>query len=131
MLFDLINENVCKNVSSRPTGLFRRFSWFDTPLFTTYPPPAAPSTQLFFQSMLSLTLCSRLERFSTANNLSNLWCRKLQHVSTYAFCRWDDIFTQKGFAVLPIIVQERQIHLPCLPTPLQYGISTCLKTIIL
>ena len=58
-------------------------------------PPAAPLTQLFFQSWLSHTLCSRLERFSTANNLSNLWCSKLQHVSTYAFCCWDDIFTQK------------------------------------
>ena len=57
--------------------------------------PAAPFTQLFFQTLLSHTLCSRLERFSTANNFSKLWCSKFQHVSTYAFCRWADIFTQK------------------------------------
>ena len=50
---------------------------------------------LFFQSLLSHTLCSRLKRFSTADNFFNLWCSKLQYVSTYAFCRWDDIFTQK------------------------------------
>ena len=50
----------------------------------------------FFQSLLSHTLCSRFERFSTANNFSNLWCSKLQNVSTYAFWCWDDIFTQKG-----------------------------------
>ena len=76
----LSTRNVCKNVSSRPTGLFSRFCRNDSPLFTT-------ATQLFFQSLFSHTLCSRLERFSTANNLSNLWCSKLQHVSTYAFCR--------------------------------------------
>ena len=73
-------RNVCKNVSSQPTGLFSRFCRKDSPLFTT-------ATQLFFQSLFSHTLCSRLERFSTANNLSNLWCSKLQHVSTCAFCR--------------------------------------------
>ena len=89
-------RNVCKNVSSRPTGLFSRFCWKDFPLFTTGRPPSAPFSQLFFQSLSSHTLCSHLERFSTANNLSNLWCSKLQHVSAYAFCRWDDIFTQKG-----------------------------------
>ena len=54
-----------------------------------------PSPNCFFKNLLSHILCSRLERFSTANNLSNLWCSKLQHVSTYAFCRWDDLFTQK------------------------------------
>ena len=58
-------------------------------------PPTAPFTQLFFQSLLSNTLCRRLERFSTANNLSNLWYSKFQQVSTYAFCSWDDILTQK------------------------------------
>ena len=88
-------RNVCKNVSSRPTGLFSRFCWNDSPLFTTSRPPAAPLPQLFFQSLLSHTLCSRLERFSTTNNLSNLWCSKFQQVSTYAFCSWNDIFTQK------------------------------------
>ena len=36
-------RNVCKNVSSRPTGLFSRFCWNDSRLFF-------PFTQLFFQS---------------------------------------------------------------------------------
>ena len=101
-------RNVCKNVSSWPTGLFSSFYWNHFSLFTTSLPPirklfsaygslppAAPFTQLCLQSLLSDTLCSRLEWFSTANNLSNLWCSKLQHVGTYAFCRWDDKFTLK------------------------------------
>ena len=57
--------------------------------------PSVSFTQSFFQSLFSHTLCSRLEGFSTANNFCNLWCSKLQQVSTYAFCLWDDIFTQK------------------------------------
>ena len=54
-----------------------------------------PLPNCFLQSFLSHILCSRLERLSTANNLCNLWCSNLQHVSTYACCCWDDIFTQK------------------------------------
>ena len=81
-------RNVCQNVSLRQTGLFSRFCWIHFSLFTTV-------IQLFFQSLLSHTLRSRLERFYTANNLSNLWCSKLQHVSTDVFCRWDDKFTHK------------------------------------
>ena len=108
-------RNVCKNVSSRPTGLFSRFCWNDSPMFTaclppvrklpsdcapyrpaTRPPAAPfPFTQFFFQSSLSHTLCSRLEWLSTTNNLCDFWHSKLQYVSTYAFCCWDDIFTQK------------------------------------
>ena len=94
-------RNVCKNVSSRPTGLFSRSCWNDSPFllppclpYASSLPPAARFTQLFFQSLLPHTPCSRFERFSTAKNLSNLWCSKLQHVSNYAFCRWDDTFTQ-------------------------------------
>ena len=49
----------------------------------------------FFQILLPHTLCSRLERFSTTNNLCDFWHSELQHVSTYAFCRRDDIYTQK------------------------------------
>ena len=63
-------------------------------------------TQLFFQSLLSHTLCSRFEGFSTAKNLSNLCCNKLHHVSTYAFCRWDDIFTQKWNCSSPNILSK-------------------------
>ena len=92
-------RNVCENVSSLPTGLFSKFSSKDSSSspFPAGQPPAAPFsfTQLFFKSLLSHTLCSQLERFSTTNNLSNLWCSKLQQVSTYAFCSWDDIFTQE------------------------------------
>ena len=49
----------------------------------------------FFQSFLSHSLYRRLERFSSTKNLSHLWRSKLEHVSTDAFCRRDDIFTQK------------------------------------
>ena len=91
-----------------------------------------PSPNCFFQSLLSHTLGSQLERFSTANNLSNLWCSKLQHVSTYAFCRWDDIFTQKWNFSSPNNLSSAPTPLPlCLPTPLLYGISTCLAATIL
>ena len=83
-------RNVCKSVSSRPTGFLSRFCSNDFPLFN-----AALFTQLFFQGFLSHTLYRRLERFSTTKNFSNLWCSKLQHVNTFAFCRWDDLFTQK------------------------------------
>ena len=82
-----------KNVSSQPIGLFR-FCWNDSVLLTT-------ATHLFCQRLLSHTLWSRHERFSNAKNLSNFWCSKLQHVSTYAFCRWDDIFIQKRNCTSP------------------------------
>ena len=77
---------------------FRRFCWNDsarTPISATSSPPGAPFTPLFFQSLLSHTLCSRPEILSTTNNLCNFWHSKLQHVNTYVFCHWDDIFTQK------------------------------------
>ena len=91
--------NVCKNVSSRPTGLFCRFFWNESAClpsaYGSLPLPAT-STCLFSQSLSSHTLCSCLEIFSTTNNLCNFWHSKLQQVSTYASCRWDDKFTQKG-----------------------------------
>ena len=85
-------RNVCKNVSSRPTDLFCRFCWKGSAC-SPFPPPF---TQLFFQSLLSNTLCSRLESLSTTNNLCDFWHSKFQQVSTYAFCSWDDIFRQKS-----------------------------------
>ena len=83
-------RNVCKNVSSPPTGLFSRFDWNGSHHVT-----APPFTQLFFQSFLSLTPCSPLEILSTTNNLCKFWHSKFQQVSTYTLCRWNDIFTQK------------------------------------
>ena len=56
---------------------------------------AAPFTQLFSQSLSSHTLCSCLDNLCTNNNLCNFWHRKFQQISTYAFCSWDDVFTQK------------------------------------
>ena len=91
-------RNVCKSVSSLPTDLFCRFCWNDSarsPFPATSRPPAAPFTQLFSQSLSSHFLCSRLDILSTTNSLCNLWHRKFQQVSTYAFCSWDDIFTQQ------------------------------------
>ena len=91
-------RNVCKNVSSRPTDLFCRFCWNDsarTPFQATSRPPADPFTQLFSQSLSYHTLCSCLDILSTTNNLWNFWHSKFQQVRTYAFCSWDNIFTQK------------------------------------
>ena len=110
-------RNVCKNVSSRPTGLFCRFFWNESACLlpvrklpsangslplpaTCLPyaygslPPATPFTQLFSQSMSSHNLCSCLEILSSTNNLCNFWHSEFKQVSTYAFCSWDDIFTQ-------------------------------------
>ena len=91
-------RNVCKIVSPRPTDLFCRFCWNDsacTPFLATSCPPAAPFTQLFSQSLSSHTLCSCLDILSTNINFCSFWHSKFQQVSTYAFCSWDDIFTQK------------------------------------
>ena len=52
------------------------------------------STQLFSQGLSSHTPCICLELLSTTNNLCNFWHIKFQQVSAYAFCSWDDIFTQ-------------------------------------
>ena len=82
---------VCKNVSLRPTDLFCRYCWNDSGR-TPFP---ATITQLFSQSLSSHTLCSCLDNFSTTNNLCNFRHSNIQQVSTYAFCSWDKIFTQK------------------------------------
>ena len=84
-------RNVCRNVSSRPIDLFCRFCWNDS----ARSPFSATTTQRFSQSLSSPIFCSYLETLSTSNNLCNFWHSKLQQVSTYAFCSWDDIFTQK------------------------------------
>ena len=91
-------RNICKNVPSRTTDLFCRFCWngsAHTPFPDTSRPPAAPFTQLFSQSLSSHTLCSCRDILSATNNLCNFWHSKFQQVSTYAFCSWDDISTQK------------------------------------
>ena len=91
-------RNVCKNVSSRPTGLFCRFCWNDS----ACNPFPAPFTQLFFQSLLSHTLCSCLENLSNTNDLLYFRHSKFQQISTYAFCSWYDIFRQKWNCSSPI-----------------------------
>ena len=82
---------VCKNVSSRPTDLFCRFCWNDSTC-SQFP---ATTTELFSQNLSWHTLSSCLRILSTTNNLYNSCRRKFQQVSTYAFCSWDDTFTQK------------------------------------
>ena len=84
-------RNVCKNVSPRSTDSFSRFCWNDSAR-TFF---LATSTQLFSQILSSHSLCNCLEIISTTNNLCNFWHGKFQQVSAYAFCSWDDIFTQK------------------------------------
>ena len=121
----------CKNVPSRPTSLFWRFCWNDSAcsLFPAF------TTQLFFQSLYSYTLCSFFESVSTTNNLCNFWRSKFQHVGTYVFCSWDELFTQKLNCGLPNnlckCVESPLTLSRCPPVPLLKGISTCLEATIL
>ena len=103
-------KNLCKIVSSRPTDLFCRFCWNESAclppvrkLFSAYGslPLPATTTQLFSQNLPSYTLCSFLEIVSATNNLCNFWHSKFQHVSTYAFCSWDNLITQKRNCSFP------------------------------
>ena len=80
----------CLQKCPRPTDLFCRFC-SNHSARTPFP---ATTTQLFSQSLSSHALCSCLDILSTTNNLCNFWRDKLQHISTYMFCSWDDIFTQ-------------------------------------
>ena len=61
-------RKVCKNVSSWPTDLFRRFCWNDS-AGSRFP---ATTTQLFSQSLSSHTICRCLENLSTTKYLCNL-----------------------------------------------------------
>ena len=81
-------RRVCENVFSRPTGLFCRFCWNDNGC-KLFP---ATTTQLFSQSLSSHNLCNCLDFLSTTNELWNFWPSKLQQVSNYACCSWDDMF---------------------------------------
>ena len=73
---------VCKNISSRTTGLFCRSCWINSAcsLFS------ATTSQMFSQSLSSHTLCSCLEVFFTTNNICNLWHSNFQQVSTLTIC---------------------------------------------
>ena len=83
-------KNICNNFSSRPTGFSSRFCWIDS-AFSFSP---VITSQLFFQSPSSDTLCSYLEILFTTNNLLIFWRSKFQQVSTYAFCSSDELFRQ-------------------------------------
>ena len=84
-------RNNCKNVSPWPSDLLSDFVGM-TLLALRFLRPLHPT--LFLESVFHI-LCSCLEILSTTNNLCNFWHSKFQQVSTYAFCRWHDIFTQK------------------------------------
>ena len=84
-------RNGCVNVFSRPTDLFCRFCLKDS----ACSPFSVSTARPFPQSLSSHTLWSSLEFLSSTNSLCNLWRSKIQQVSTYAFCSWYDIFTQK------------------------------------
>ena len=86
-----LTRNVCKNVSPRSTDLFCSLCWNDS----ARSPLPATTTQLFFQSLSSHTLCSCLELLSTTNNLRSFWQCNFQQVSPNVFCSWDDSFTLK------------------------------------
>ena len=106
----LLKKNDCKNVSSRSIGLFYRLRWNESPC------SFATTTQLFSQSMSSHILCSCLEFPFTTNNLCKFWRSKLKQVSTYAFCSWDDIFTQKWNCSFPNNLSKCTESLPTLST---------------
>ena len=69
---------------------FADFFWNDS----ACSPFLATTTQLFSQSLSSHTLCNCLEFLSATNNLCNFWHGKFQQINSYAFCSWDDFFTQ-------------------------------------
>ena len=74
------------------------------------------TAQLFSQSPSSHTFCSCLDVLSTTNNLCNFWRSKFQQVSTYAFCSWDDIFTQNWNCSSPNNLCKCTEAPPTLPT---------------
>ena len=81
-------KEVCKSVSSRRIGLVCRFCWNDSGLSVF----CVTTIKMFSQS---LSLGNFYEILSTTQNLCEFWCSIFQQVSTYGFCSWDDIFTQK------------------------------------
>ena len=80
-----------KKISPRTTCLFCSFRWND-PAGTRF---SAVASQLFSQSLSSITLCRCLEMFFTFNNICNFWQSKFQQASNHAFCSWYDLFTQE------------------------------------
>ena len=84
-------RNVCKRVSSRPTGLFGKLFWTDA-ICNLFP---AASTQLISQSLPSHTLWSCLEIVSAINNICNFQHSNFQKVNTQALCSWADKLTEK------------------------------------
>ena len=74
-------------------------------------PPTAPfrlqlpSPNSFFRICFSTLFAADLNDFLPLIT-SPISCSKLQHVSTYAFCRWDDIFTQTWNCSSPNILCE-------------------------
>ena len=96
-------RNICKNISSRPTGLSCRFCWNDSACLSSYPTPVAPlnsclslpatTIQLFSQNLFP-TFFAAVVEFLNFNNLCIFWRSKFQQVRTDRFCSWNDLFAQ-------------------------------------
>ena len=52
--------------------------------------------QVVFSVSSSYAFGSSFQIFLSTNNISYLWHRKFQQISTHAFCSWDDLFSQEG-----------------------------------
>ena len=114
----------CKNVSSRPTGLFCSFHWRNS----AYSPLLTTTTQLFPQSLPSHTFYSCLEILSTTNKVCNFGAASSNRSAPIRFPAGTIHLRQIGFAVLPIICAIATNPLPgCRAIPLEKEISTCLE----
>ena len=123
-------KNICKNVSSRPNGLFCRCCWNDSP-WISFP---ATITQLFSQSSSPTHLAAVLIFFDHQQHLQFLaqQISKNQHQRSLEL----NVITQKGNCGSPAIAECKCTKFRSrLSTKTSRfwlnGISTCLEATIL
>ena len=121
-------RNVCKDIFSRPTGLFCRLCWneFASKRFL------ATTTQTIFKSLSYHALCRCLPFFATTKNICSFWHSNFEWVSTHAFCSWDHVFYAKRNCGSPkCLCKCTESPSRCRTEDLYVGISTCLGATIL
>ena len=94
--------------------MFCRFCWNDS-VCSPFP---SPSTQLFFQSLPSHTLCSRRERFSTVITSPLSDAANSNMSAPMRFAGGTTYLRKKGIAFLPITCAGAPNPLPSVFQPL-------------